>query len=839
MRVCSHLGRAFARRRAQLRSRAWYDDCVRIFALAALLLALIVPAAAAQGLTTVGEPANGGGVFRFPQAVAYSPGGGSVIVGDEYSGRVSIFGPNGSFRTWFGGRAVGRETARFGVIGGVATDSAGRIYVLDSENERFQVFDAAGNFLNSFGDAGVFTLFGAQDAELGAGISVGGIAVGPGPVVYVADAGADRVVRVPYDPGTNTFGAATATGPIFAAPQGLAIDPSGSRLFVADDDNHRIAVLDPATLGELAIFGSHGTGLGELNFPYDVAIDATGRLYVADNENNRIDVFDASTFAPLGAFGSGGRGVPGQFAIVRSVGALSDNPNGGVVAADTANDRVQTLNTAGAVTSAWGVSGRGPGYVTRPRGVAFAPDGSIAVADTFDDRIERFGADGAYAGQFGVVSQSTGFTIPGNAPGQYDGPSGVAYDRLGQLWIADSRNNRVVELATNGVVLFTTPVGALSDPRAIVRARNGDDMLVADRGHNRIARISRTGVVTDEITGLNRPVAVADDGTDIYAADADGVWMDAARTPVVPPSGGWDTPEGLASRDDMLFVAQHGGIFRRVGPTWDDAPLVGQGSGDGQVTEARGMTFNGTGTLLIADSGNNRVLRLDPGAGPAPLPQLSVSMGPITLGRVTSSPDGIQCATDCLQHYSAGSLVTLTATPVKGYVLTGWSGACSGTAPACVVRMNGSQSVGATFGVAPPTPPPAPVATPTPVPPRRVTPPVKVSALRMSSRTLRKQVTVSLTLSRPATLTVTTQAARAGRRSGSRCVKPTARLRRRARCTYYVALAGQRTVRGSGTVRFTLKRGKLKPGGYRLAIIALDTSGNRVGPSTIAFDVRR
>jgi hypothetical protein len=107
---------------------------------------------------------------------------------------------------------------------------------------------------------------------------------------------------------------------------------------------------------------------------------------------------------------------------------------------------------------------------------------------------------------------------------------------------------------------------------------------------------------------------------------------------------------------------------------------------------------------------------------------------------------------------------------------------------------------------------------------------------------VRARARVTLRLSLPATLTVTVQAARDGRRSGSKCVAPRRGLQRR--CTRYVALHGARTVRArAGTFAFTLTRrfaGRtLRPGRYRLAITALDAAGNRVGPLTATFTVAR
>src|SRR5262249_36354536 len=109
-----------------LRSRHQVPGRVRRLILAVLAAMLVgaAPAAAAPPLTAsvVGEAPTGGGVLRFPQAVAYSPGGGTIVVGDQFSGKVSVFGAAGDFRFTLGSRATRREPGRIGVVGGVAVD---------------------------------------------------------------------------------------------------------------------------------------------------------------------------------------------------------------------------------------------------------------------------------------------------------------------------------------------------------------------------------------------------------------------------------------------------------------------------------------------------------------------------------------------------------------------------------------------------------------------------------------------------------------------------------------------------------------------------------------------
>ncbi|MDQ8045062.1 MAG: hypothetical protein AAGC46_05580 [Solirubrobacteraceae bacterium] len=827
--------------------------------------------------SVVGESPQGGGVFRFPQAVAVTAGGNRIFVGDQYSSVVQAFDGAGHFLFTVGSRATRGEPGRFGVVGGVAVDKSNHLYVVDAENDRIETFDASdGHFISTFGDPSMFNLMGGSAAD-GAGITAGGIAVfqpafGAPPAVFIADEGNDRVVRLQLDPGSlQPIGTPVISPPSLGleAPQGLAVDATGQRLYIADDDHHRVVATTTDTLAYLGQGGGGGTGPGQLQNPYDVAVDSSSppRIYVADNLNGRVQVFDAGSLAFLATFGSMayGPGV-GNLEIVRAVGSLPDAPGVGISVADTANNRIQTFDPSGNVTAAFGIAGRGPGYSTRPRGVTFAPDGGVTVADTFDQRVTTYSPDGTFTGVRGLVSQGIGFAIPGSAPGQFEMPVDVAYDGAGDLWVSDSDNDRVVIEGPDGSVFAVTRPGDLKSPRGLAPSSSGVGFFVADEGDDSVALVSPNGTVTQLKTGLQNPVAVASDpvgGT--WVADDHAITnIQTGRKLPSPEGGRWDHPAGIAfDGSGTIYVAERrpgtpngARIVRGTqdgsgGETWDQ--IAGEGDGVGQVIEPGGISVNLSGTtLLVADTGNNRVQRFDaPGVTPPTTHNLTVAINDMHRGTVTSDLAGIACVTDCQQHYGGGRVVTLTAQPKSGFKLAGWTGDCAAAQAlaTCSIPMTADRSVGATFVPTVSSAPSAPAA-----PTLKITSltikPSTLHASRTASkrlhRTARKatksRVRVALTTAAP--LTVRVLIGKPGRKQGSQC-KPVTRKNKASKrtCTRYVALAGHRSLAKAARVGFTFttlwNRRQLAAGRYELSVSALAPSGVRIAPTIRHFTVTR
>lgn len=614
----------------------------------ALAVALAATATARAAPLIVGD--TGGGIFRFPQAVAYDSSGVPdprpsappppyVYIADEYSFLVQKFTADGRFvREWGGygsepgrfgrtGASVVTTTGRVGGIGGVAVDSNGRVYVLDSRNDRIQLFSRGGRFRRAWGTTG------SAPGELNTGIN-GGIAVFDR-LLYLADQDNHRVQRfrlagdgTPIGPPLVWGGFGAGEGQ-FDHPQGIAVDPRGEHdVFVADDRNHRVQRFSADGTFEAAV-GAFGEAAGQFRFPYDVGVDWSGRLFVADNNNHRIQRFDAQTLAWQLAFGE--RGVePGQLGYPRSLSALSTAPRGEVYVGNTSADRVDRFDGDGQRIDGWGSSGRGPGRFTLPRGVAVDVQGRLLVLDTRTDRVQRFAADGTFLDAFGNVS-TLGLPLEGEGPGEYQDPGGLAVERAtGDVWVADSANHRVQRLTaefahreTYGGPAGGDQIGRFSRPLDVALGPSGE-LLVADTGNDRIQRRDpATGEWTILPGDFRIPAAVdmtSEGRVAIAEAGADRVRVLTSDGGEIAVLDGLQAPEGVAGGPDGRIVVSDTGhhqvrIYVRSGDGYRLAQVLGRrGAAPGEFVLPTGVHVDPAGALLVADTYNHRVQRFPPAA---------------------------------------------------------------------------------------------------------------------------------------------------------------------------------------------------------------------------------
>ena len=539
---------------------------------------------------------------------------------------------NWVIETVAGGGPVGdggpATAAQLNIPRGVAVDGAGNLYIADRDNHSIRKVDAAGVISTVAGD------------------------------------------------GTLGFGG--DGGPAVAAqldsPFGVALDAAGN-LYIADRGNHSIRKVDPAGgISTVAGDGTRGFGgdggpatAAQLYVPSGVAVDGAGNLYIADRGNRRIRKVDPagviSTVAGDGTLGFGGDGGPATAAQLNYPSGVAPDGAGNLYIADRDNHRIRKVDAAGAITT---VAGGGPvgdgGAATAaqlwsPNSVAPDGAGNLYIADTRNNRIRKVDSAGVISTVAGDGTRGFGGDGGPATAAQLWSPNSVAPDGAGNLYIADGVNNRIRKVDSAGVI--STVAAQLANPRGVALDGAGN-LYIADFGNHRIRKVDAAGMITtvagDGTEGsggdggpavaaqLNRPAGVAADGAgNLYIADfgnqrirkvdSAGV-ISTVAAQLFYPSG--VAPDGAGN----LYIADSGNQrIRKVDSAGVISTVAGDGrggySGDGgTATAARlsnpaGVAVDGSGNLYIADTGNHRIRRLTP--APAP----SISAGGIVLATET------------------------------------------------------------------------------------------------------------------------------------------------------------------------------------------------------------
>jgi serine/threonine protein kinase, bacterial len=312
-------------------------------------------------------------------------------------------------------------------------------------------------------------------------------------------------------------------------PAGLAFDKRGN-LYIADRNNNRIRKVDTrGTITTIAGTGTAGfSGDGgpatqaQINLPSGIALDGKGNLFFSDRSNNRIRVIDSKgnirTYAGSGKDGFRGDNGPALKASIDRPFGIALDKKGNLYIADRRNNRVRKVNTQGIITTVAGDGGyfmmgdNGPAYrasIAGPTGVVVDDQGTLYIADRENNRIRA------------VDSQGMISTVVGTGQQDYNGdsevardtnlhlPFGVALNPDGKLLVIDRSHYRIrsVDLkrgtvktvAGNGRKMFAGDGGpatgaTLSFPHGIAVDKE-DNVLISDKGHYRIRKISPDGII--------------------------------------------------------------------------------------------------------------------------------------------------------------------------------------------------------------------------------------------------------------------------------------------------------------------------------------------------------
>ncbi len=397
-----------------------------------------------------------------------------------------------------------------------------------------------------------------------------------------------------------------------------------------------------------------------LGNPAGVATDAAGNVYFASL--HCVFKMDSSgtltRIAGNSRAGFSGDGGAATSAQLFGPEGLAIDASGNLFIADIVNHRIRKVSPNGIITT---VAGTGtPGYsgdggpaagaqLNSPGGVTLDASGNLFIADILNHRIRQVSPNGIITTVAG--NGKAGFSGDGTpaAGAQLNSPAGVAVDASGNLFIADPGNQRIRKVSPGGIISTVTGNGTPAyfgdgGPAAGGLLRNPLGVAVDGSGNLLIADSGNYCIRKVSSNGII--TTVAGNGTRGYSGDssrATNAQLSFPTAMTVDASG-------------SLFIADNGNNrFRKVSPAGIITTVAGNGtsgySGDGgpatsaQLAGPSGMKVDATGNLFIADILNHRIRKISPNGIIATVagngtPGYSGDVGPATSAQLTF-PSGV------------------------------------------------------------------------------------------------------------------------------------------------------------------------------------------------------
>jgi len=360
-----------------------------------------------------------------------------------------------------------------------------------------------------------------------------------------------------------------------------------------------------------------------LNAPQGSAVDAAGNLYIADTYNHVIRKVSTNglsrVVAGVGVGGFAGDGGAATNAYLYEPSTVAVDTNGILYIADWGNNRIRMVDTNGTITT---VSGNGSSFGTgsvatntgldSPFGVAVDNAGNFYIADTYYQIIRKVTSSGTISTVAGMFSWPGGYGGDGSlaTSAQLNYPNGVAVDTTGNIYIADTSNQRIRKVNTSGIISTIAGTGAAG--------------YSGDAGSATSAKLNSPNMVTVDTTGN---IYIADTGNHCIRKITNGIITTVAGNGVAGFSGdgglatnaNLTSPEGVTvDKFGNLYIADWSQRIRKVGTNGVITTVAGTNLNDGALAINATLSLpaqavqDATGNFYVADTANQRIRKIDP-----------------------------------------------------------------------------------------------------------------------------------------------------------------------------------------------------------------------------------
>lgn len=274
-----------------------------------------------------------------------------------------------------------------------------------------------------------------------------------------------------------------ATSAELAVPNGVAVDSSGN-IYIADTGNNRIRKVDTNGIittvagdGSVGYSGDNGAATSaQLNYPTGLAVDSRGNIYIADALNDRIRKVDTNgtitTVAGNGWAGYSGDNGPATSAQLTNPLGVAVDSSGNIYIADYSYNIIRKVDTNGIITTVAGDGTQGysgnngaatSAELSGPEGVEVDSNGNIYIADSENHKIRKVDINGIITTVAGTDSTEyngdNGDNGAATSAWLYE-PRGVEVDSNGNIYIADTNNDRIRKVSPTQAQLSGTPTSA-------------------------------------------------------------------------------------------------------------------------------------------------------------------------------------------------------------------------------------------------------------------------------------------------------------------------------------------------------------------------------------------